>query len=60
MLILEDYRKIGDLEQSLAALNKSTDAIAGQSSSLNVEFLQQECKGIAEGVVRVKVNLKRD
>ena len=36
MLILEDYRKIGDLEQSLAALNKSTDAIAGQSSSLNV------------------------
>jgi hypothetical protein len=36
VLILEDYRKIGDLEQNLLGLNKSTESIAGHSSALNV------------------------
>jgi hypothetical protein len=44
VLILEDYRKLNELEQSLLNLNKSTDAISGQSFHLNVEFLQQQCK----------------
>lgn len=36
MLILEDYRKIGDLEQALSTLNKNTESISGQCSHLNI------------------------
>jgi hypothetical protein len=36
VLILEDYRKISDLQQAVTALNKKIDSIAGQSSQLNV------------------------
>lgn len=36
VLILEDYRKISELEQSLVNLNKNTDTINGQSFHLNV------------------------
>jgi hypothetical protein len=57
---LEDYRKIGELEQTIASLNKTTDSITGQSQHLNVEFLQQECKDIVEKVTTVKANLKRE
>jgi DNA-directed RNA polymerase subunit RPC12/RpoP len=60
VLILEDYRKIGELEQTIASLNKTTDSIAGQSQHLNVEFLQQECKDIVEKVTTVRANLKRE
>lgn len=35
VLILEDYRKIEDLEQTLSGLNKATESIAGQASHLN-------------------------
>ena len=59
MLILEDYRKINELEEGLSALNKSTDSIAGQASHLNLEFFQQECKELVDSVGRVKVNLKK-
>lgn len=58
-MILEDYRKISDLEQSLTNLNKSTDSLGGQTFHMNVEFLQQQCKEIVESVSQVKVNQKK-
>lgn len=36
VLILEDYRKINELEQALINLNKTTDTISGQSLHLNI------------------------
>ena len=35
VLILEDYRKIEDLETTLGGLNKATESITGQASHLN-------------------------
>lgn len=60
VLILEDYRKIGELETSLVNLNKSTDSIAGTASHLNIEFLQQQCKEVVDSIGLLKINLKRD
>ena len=50
VLILEEYRKITELEDSLTNVNSSTAAISGQSSHLNIEFLQQECKAVVESL----------
>ena len=60
MLILEDYRKINELDESLVQLQKKTDAIGGQSSHLNVEFFQQECKEQNEKIGKFKIVLKRE
>jgi hypothetical protein len=60
VLILEDYRKIDELEQSLANLNKTSDTISGQSFHLNVEFLQQQCKELVEGASAMRVNQKKE
>jgi hypothetical protein len=59
VLILEDYRKIDELEQSLAKLNRTADSINGQSFHLNVEFLQQQCKEIAEAMSSMKISQKK-
>ena len=59
VLILEDYRKISELEQVLTNLNKSTDSLGGHTFHMNVEFLQQQCKEIVESVSQVKVNQKK-
>lgn len=60
VLILEDYRKIDELEQSLTNLNKTTDTISGQSFHLNIEFLQQQCKELVEGASAMRVNQKKE
>jgi hypothetical protein len=60
VLILEDYRKISELEDSLALLKQSTESITGHSSHLNTEFLQQECKELVETVGRVRLNLRKE
>ncbi len=59
VLILEDYRKVGELETKLSELNKSTEGIAGECSHLNMEFLQQELKEVAEHSTKIKINLKK-
>jgi hypothetical protein len=59
VLILEDYRKMHELEESLANVNKSNDSISGQSYHLNVEFLQQECKELVENIAKTKLNQKK-
>jgi len=35
VLILEDYRKISELEESILVLNKTTDSITGYQLHLN-------------------------
>lgn len=60
VLILEEYRKITELEDSLTNVNSSTAAISGQSSHLNIEFLQQECKAVVESLGKLQINLKKE
>ena len=59
-MILEEYRKITELEDSLNNINTSTAAISGHSSHLNIEFLQQECKAIVESLSKFGINIKQE
>ena len=59
-MILEEYRKIPDFEETLSNVNSTTQTISGQAAHLNTEFLQQECKEVVETVGKFKLNLKRE
>lgn len=57
VLVLEEYKRIGELEDAIKDLSRQTEQISGKINALNGDYLVQEVKEIAESIKKIRLKM---